>query len=242
MIRLIASDVDGTLLQKGQESLSEELFDVIRKATDRGVIFCIASGRPYEDLKKLFRPVVGRVVFICHDGALIMHKNCVVHKGIISRRVVSEFCSTADRYEDTQVFAGLRERTVLIKGEGAKSVSTLNEDVIKLSFYCKKGSAALLDSIGDVHGSGLRISYFDGNWVELIDKNSDKGEAVKIIQRRFGVSTAESAAFGDNDNDIPMLWAVGLKYATLNAKPILKEEAEHYTDDVVKTIKKILSI
>ena len=239
MIKLIACDVDGTLLEKGKKTLADGTLELIKSATDKGVIFAVASGRPYEDMKKLFRTVVGKLVFICHDGALIIHNNTVLHKGVIQRRVVLDFCETAKIIGNTDVYASFREHSVKIIGKDATDFATLGEEVIKLSFYSKNGTAALIDGIGNIHGSGLRISYFNGDWVEVIEKHCNKGEALSIVQRCFGVSTAQTAAFGNGDNDVPMLRKAGLKFATSDAAAALLDEAEFITDNIFEEIEKI---
>ena len=53
MIKLIASDLDGTLLYGRDNTVSEEMFDLIREMKQKGIIFAAASGRQYHNLKKL---------------------------------------------------------------------------------------------------------------------------------------------------------------------------------------------
>ncbi|MEE0545532.1 MAG: HAD hydrolase family protein, partial [Faecalibacterium sp.] len=53
-IRLICSDIDGTLLQYGRKELEGEIFEQIRELHRRGILFCPASGRQYTSLRKLF--------------------------------------------------------------------------------------------------------------------------------------------------------------------------------------------
>ena len=55
-IRLICSDIDGTLLQYGKKELEDEIFEQIRELHRRGILFCPASGRQYTSLRKLFAP------------------------------------------------------------------------------------------------------------------------------------------------------------------------------------------
>ena len=64
MIRFIATDLDGTLLNS-ERRLPEEIFPLIGKLKELGVLFAPASGRQYANLKKLFAPVANDVVFIC---------------------------------------------------------------------------------------------------------------------------------------------------------------------------------
>lgn len=51
MVKLIVSDIDGTLLPYGQINLRPSLFQVIEQLRERGVIFCPASGRQYHSLR-----------------------------------------------------------------------------------------------------------------------------------------------------------------------------------------------
>jgi len=70
-IRLVCSDIDGTLLQYGKKELEGEIFDQIRALHQRGIWFCPASGRQYTSLRKLFAPVADCCVFICENGGKI---------------------------------------------------------------------------------------------------------------------------------------------------------------------------
>ena len=70
-IRLICSDIDGTLLQYGKKELEDEIFEQIRELHRRGILFCPASGRQYTSLRKLFAPVADCCVFLCENGGVI---------------------------------------------------------------------------------------------------------------------------------------------------------------------------
>ena len=56
-IKLICSDIDGTLLQYSKKELESEIFEQIRELHRRDILFCPASGRQYTSLRKLFAPV-----------------------------------------------------------------------------------------------------------------------------------------------------------------------------------------
>ena len=57
MIKLVASDLDGTLLLHKAQSLPEEIFSLIRQLEELGIMFVAASGRQYPNMTKLFAPV-----------------------------------------------------------------------------------------------------------------------------------------------------------------------------------------
>ena len=74
-IKLICSDIDGTLLQYGKKELEDEIFEQIRELHRRGILFCPASGRQYTCLLYTsqqhpdhLRPQSGKDA--CHRGQL----------------------------------------------------------------------------------------------------------------------------------------------------------------------------
>ena len=71
MIRLIACDMDGTLLDENKQ-LPRDLFPTLDALRAKGVSFAVASGRQYASLRKDFLPVADRMLFISENGALVM--------------------------------------------------------------------------------------------------------------------------------------------------------------------------
>ena len=57
MIKLVASDIDGTLLPEGTDKINPEIFEVILKLKEKGILFAAASGRHYCSISRLFEPV-----------------------------------------------------------------------------------------------------------------------------------------------------------------------------------------
>ena len=71
MIKLIASDIDGTLLQNGETAISERFFAQARRLMAQGVAVCAARGRQYSSLRRLFAPVAEELYYICENGAVV---------------------------------------------------------------------------------------------------------------------------------------------------------------------------
>lgn len=71
MVKLIVSDIDGTLIPYGKKELPEALFPLISRLRRAGVLFCPASGRQFHSLRKLFAPVAEELAFLCENGAAI---------------------------------------------------------------------------------------------------------------------------------------------------------------------------
>lgn len=69
MIKLIASDVDGTLIQDSTPDLYREMVETIYKLKKKGILFCAASGRQYFSLRNVFRDVADEIAYIAENGA-----------------------------------------------------------------------------------------------------------------------------------------------------------------------------
>jgi len=71
MIKLIASDIDGTLIPDSTPNLYPEIVEEIKSLAERGVIFCGASGRQLCSIQNVFREVSDKICYIAENGAHI---------------------------------------------------------------------------------------------------------------------------------------------------------------------------
>ena len=80
MYKLIASDVDGTLIKDSTPDLYPEIIETIKELKQKGILFCAASGRQYHSLKNTFREVAEEIAYIAENGAHIRygHENIAV--------------------------------------------------------------------------------------------------------------------------------------------------------------------
>ena len=71
MIKLIVSDVDGTLVKDGTLEINPEYMDVIKKLRKKEIYFAVCSGRQYNSESQLFAPVKDQIFFVSDGGTLI---------------------------------------------------------------------------------------------------------------------------------------------------------------------------
>lgn len=73
MVRLVVSDVDGTLVKDGGsvESFHPGYYDAIRKLKEKGIVFAVCSGRQLVSLEKLFAPVADEIYFAVDGGSMV---------------------------------------------------------------------------------------------------------------------------------------------------------------------------
>ena len=78
MIKLIVSDVDGTLVPDGSPDLDPEVFDIILKLREKGMQFVVASGRPWASVESAFEPVKKKIFYVANNGAYVgCHGRCL---------------------------------------------------------------------------------------------------------------------------------------------------------------------
>lgn len=247
MLRLIACDLDGTLLQGGETALSPAVLDAVRYITDKGAYFAVCSGRAYYDLRRLFQPVHNRVIYISHDGALATYQNAVLWKRPLVKSLLEETVRRAAQNCEGILLAGrehaycpaYRPELLLplraLYGEAIRRAENLNamgEELFKLCFYRYHGSFPM--------PQGMRVAFQDDDWLELTCGCADKGRALQAVCRRLGVDTGQTAAFGDGENDLPMFAVAGRKYAVAPKCAALAQAADAVVTEVTDKIKELI--
>ena len=240
MIKLIACDLDGTLLPP-TKIMPEETFGLIEKFAASGGVFAPASGRQLPNLKKLFAPVLDKIAIIAENGGLVYYKGEIIFSdptpadGIlraldIIRKVDGLYpllsCTDCAYYEDDfPPFVEILKKSY----SSEKKVDDLDE--------IAKTQVALKISVWDAipaaqHGgvilppmiSGLRTMISGYDWVDVSRQGANKGNALNALMNHLKLRKEQCAAFGDHMNDYEMLAASGSPFVTANAYPPLKEK------------------
>ena len=102
MIKLVASDLDGTLLLHRAQSLPEEIFSLIRQLEELGIMFVAASGRQYPNMTKLFAPVASEISYISENGALAVDHGEVLYQDSFDRKLAGEIISAILEKKDAE--------------------------------------------------------------------------------------------------------------------------------------------
>ena len=119
-------------------------------------------------------------------------------------------------------------------------VGQIPGDTFKVAFYKLSQKAKIkLDNLG-VKSGILNKVYEDPSWTEYIKATVDKGTAAHSLQNKYGISPYETAAFGDNLNDIGMLRQARLTFAVNNAHPEIIRMCKFRTNNVINEISNII--
>lgn len=252
MIKMIATDVDGTLVKESSREVYPELFDSIRALVDQGVYFVIASGRQYGSISKMFAGAERELYYIAENGAHILKGEKTIGLTKMKREDVEEIMQDLRKYYPScHVVASAPEGSFLesrdkafidlIKNQYRNEV-TLVEDIlksdveyVKLAIY-QKGSIRQLGESNLIPKWEKRVKtcMAGEEWVDFMDYSVDKGNALKVLQKQLHILPEETMVFGDNANDVGMIRAAGESYAVENAVAAVKEAAKHSCPSYLK--------
>lgn len=257
MIKMVVCDVDGTLLKRGETELSTKTIDTIKKLTAKGIVFVVASGRTYTDLKRLFAAVDKDIVYAAHDGAITVYKGSVLAKHPIDHKPGFEFMKKVYKKDSLIPVVYSSYMTYVLRGSGdfgntlrdllhghvteVDCFDALKDDYLKIGLY-KKGGAVDGSVLECAKMAGLSLVYEDSSWQEYVIEGMQKGAAVNYLQKRFAITKAETMVFGDNTNDIGMFGEADYAYAVEWAPQAIKDKCGYVTTDVTETLKSVFSI
>ncbi len=248
-IRMILCDVDGTLLSKEEAIISKSVIHAIEHAANKGIHIVIASGRSYNDLMSLFSSVSNLVTFICSDGALIVKNEEIIHQTVINPDRIKFLMSKIKLNNQESLILYGKSKTFCIGNNSnlentvqITSPDDLNDNVYKIAFRNLSSlNCHNIKTYGKQCGDFTKI-YEDDTWIEFVAHDVNKGVAVQRLQHLFQVSPLETAAFGDNINDIEMLRQARLSFASPTAisevKRMCKFTTSCVTDEIIKLIDK----
>lgn len=261
MIKLIASDLDGTLLLP-DGSLPEEIFGLIQTLQSRGILFTVASGRQYESLKQLFAPAADNVLFIAENGALIFYKGMRIFGETLPSARLSGVLDIVRQEQNAYPllccadYAYVEDDYPPFIAECSKYYPHLKhverlENAPETDAVCK---IAVFDEHGAAANSGRKLPeklpdfrvIVSGNvWSDISMPETNKGKALLFAQKYFRLKQDECMAFGDYMNDLELLLACGHRFVPENGFPVLKERIgkvipSNAEKGVIRKIKEIL--
>jgi len=229
-IRLIASDIDGTLLQNGEKKIADEVFAQIRRLKEKGILFVAASGRQYHSLRLVFEPVADDILFLCENGAIVYKDNKILTKLPMPRKETLELIKAILAEDGCEaLISGANTSYLLPKDDSyvdvirygnqnnitlVNSLDEISEDILKVAAYCKDGAQPFNRPLGDPWRDTFHVALAGEQWLDFTTAN--KGIGMKALVDALGIDFAEVMAFGDNFNDLEMLQQVGYPYVIEN--------------------------
>ena len=241
MIKIIFSDMDGTLLDENGQ-LPPDFDEVMAELKKRNVIFAPASGRQYYALLRQLDKYKDDFMFLAENGTYGAYKGKEIFSNVIDKteylRVLQQLLTLGDIYpvvcgkKCSYILERWREHIAELDAfytvsQYVDSYEEIHDDFIKLAVADCVGQDADKNIYQPMLNfpTKLAITLSSNVWVDFMNPEANKGWAVKNVQRIMYFKPEECAAFGDYLNDYEMMQSVYYSYAMANAHPKLKEVA-----------------
>ncbi len=239
-IRLVVTDMDGTLLNSKHE-LGASFFEVFEELKARGIHFVAASGRQYFNLEKTLFAIKDDITFAAENGSFIMQQNEEIHAQPIDHNTVFELVEIARTLPGAHiVLCGKKKayvensdpeflKNLMLYFERFEIVPDLldvkNDDFLKFTVCDLAGTEVHSYPHFENYSTDFQVKVSGPIWLDISHKLANKGHAIHILQQRFGVTPNQTMVFGDYFNDVEMLQQAYHSYAMENAHPEVKKIA-----------------
>ena len=249
-IRVIATDMDGTLLDpKGQLDLPR-LEKILDKLDQCDIRFVIATGNEVHRMRQLLGHLAERVVLVVANGARIFENNeliqaqtwddAMVDRALAhfkGRECQDQFVVTAmnggfvkegtvftelDKFMTPEMIEKLYQRMQFVD----EFDSNLFGGVLKMSMVVgEERLDSVLQEINDLFDGHVRAVSSGYGCIDILQDGIHKAWGLVELLKRWNLKPEQIMAFGDSENDIEMLELAGISYAMENAEEVVKEIA-----------------
>ena len=239
MIKLIASDMDGTLLDDDSK-VPEETFELIHALHEKGVRFVASSGRRYETLRWFFSPVADEMDYVASLGTQVYADGRLLDREVFSTIAVMRLFETAQLFDCVHLALYDATRTYLLDDQSAY-IRELDKDlpnaerlydppspdvsIIKAAVCCELPEQ-LMDMAYVLERELSEWFTFlpsGSRWIDVVPRHVNKATGLEQVLRYWGIDRSEVVAFGDSMNDYAMLRYVGHPYVMENARYAVRQ-------------------
>ncbi len=234
--KIIFFDIDGTLIDMQKKHISAKMLETLMRLRERNILICIATGR-----SPLALPCLDGVeadAYATFNGSYCYTRQQTIFKNPIPaedvRAIIKNAASinrpvsiaTAGRMaangkdEDLVAYFSFAEMDVVVADDFEDMAN--RDEIYQVMLGCRaKDYAGLLQNTRNA-----KIAAWWDRAVDIIPADSGKRVGVEKVLAHFHLQKSEAMAFGDGNNDIDLLQAVGLGVAMGNASEQLKMAAD----------------
>jgi Cof subfamily protein (haloacid dehalogenase superfamily) len=245
-IRLLVSDLDGTLVDK-QKQLTDATIAAVGRLRAAGLGFTVISARPMSGIMPLLEPLALDGDVAAFNGGIVFRRDgtIVSHATIEPEVARGALLLAAEEEVDTWVFAD--DQWYASDGDGphtrSERVSSAQEPEVMQEFdtlldradkitFVSDDEALLRGLYARIHTSfrdRATVAQSQTYYLDITALPANKGAGITALADALGVPLAETVAIGDQANDLPMLKVAGVSIAMGNAPDAVKSAAQHVT-------------
>ena len=223
-IKIIFFDIDGTLIDINSRKISKKTLETLIRLKERNFILCLSTGRAPMTVPHFegWEPDV----YLTFNGSYCYNRQQVIYKNPIS---------TGDAKKIVRNAAAINRP---VSAATPKKLAANGKDADLVNYFSlAKLEVDVSDAFDGLIGNVANVAALWDRAVDIIPADSGKGVGIEKVLAYYHLQKSEALAFGDGNNDIDMLQAVGVGVAMENASDELKAVADdicgHAADDGV---------
>lgn len=262
MIKLVATDVDGTIIIP-EKTFTEEVKNCISKLNNSGVKVVLVTGRMHAAASLIAKDLGLDTPVISYQGGLVRDGEKTLYEKYLTEEQANKIIEWGkaekihlNLYNDDILFSEndcyevQRYCQNLHTQYTKKSFNDVKKDKVNKMLAIDYSSPERLTKLEKELPQIFRELYIVRStpyFIEFSNKEASKYCAVKFLQKYWGIPQEETLTIGDHNNDLALLQAGGIKIAMGNATEELKAVADYVTDSVfengfVKAIEKFCNL
>jgi Cof subfamily protein (haloacid dehalogenase superfamily) len=245
-VKLVVSDMDGTLLNSKGE-VSSQFFKIFKELQKHKIHFCAASGRQHNSIVFKLDAIKNEIYVIAENGG-------IAKKG--DEVLLSNFLTPEKVQKLIPILREIKGANMVLCCDDAAYIESKDEHFINL-FQEYYHSFKVVDNLVDIAKKipvfKIAVYHFDSSeefiypvikylkeevllkvsgihWLDISDEKANKGKALREVQRLLNVNKAATMVFGDYHNDIEMMQEADFSFAMKNAHKDIIELANYATE------------
>ena len=243
MIKLIATDLDGSLLNDAKQTPAD-LDWVLEKLEEMGVAFAAVTGRNFHATEPALGERAYKMICVCNNGANIYENGVNTISHPLTQNQVHRVLTAVKDVANTAPLIFTLDKCYSAPGpdgfmqwaqapyspidwvESYEDLYSITDDVFKISVY--DGSGHIEEYSYSVLKEEMEKDcavYVSGEiWVDVVNTKASKGAGLRLLQEKLGVTKEETMAFGDYHNDVTLLAEAGYPFVMENGVQRLKDK------------------
>jgi len=259
-IKLVISDLDGTLLNDNKE-INPEFWGIYEALKAKGILFSVASGRQLYTMEQQFERIKKEIFFIAENGTIMKKGDEVLHIDALEREEANQLIRLAREIPDVNpILCGVKSAYVESTEEPffalaskfylnlrvVDDLTKVDDVILKLAVADSQDPETNSYKYFKKYDSQYKIAISGPDWIDIASFTASKGAAIALMKNKLDIKKEEIMVFGDFPNDLEMMQMGSHSYAMKNAHPEILKVARHITEKdnnangVVETIKKVL--
>ncbi len=251
--------MDGTLLNDEHE-LHSDFWEIEEELFQQGIQFAVASGRQYYNLESTFQKLKDRMIFFAENGTHVMHREKELFINKLETEAAHKFVKMGRELPGVQIVLCCKN-TAYVESRDEDFISEIKKYYERLEF---------IEDLTQIENDILKVTICDWEGVEnnsyhtfkpfekefkvaiaarifldITSITANKGNAIKVVQKKLGIESEEILVFGDYLNDLEMVQNTENSYAMKNAHPEIIKASRFVTkldnnqNGVLETIREL---